>query len=140
MTVFFRIAASVFVMGMALCATIVVEGFIYQGAIAKHLECDLGFGHAGTYIRSGNSAIGPLSITGIVPGGRFDQAGFQNGDIVIGQSATGFFKLLHKSRGQSVEIFVVDGGDGAILKERNKRRVLLTVPKSSETQTVSNRD
>lgn len=129
MTVLFYIVGSVLVMGLALCTKIVIEALIYQGVIARELERDLGFQLASTYIRCGESAIGPLSITGIVPGGLFDQAGFLDGDIIIGQSTTGFFRLLHKNRGHTVNINVVDGGDGPILDERNEREILLTVPR-----------
>src|SRR5205807_8053739 len=102
--------------------------FYYQEHLGTSLERELGFRHGSPYVRCGGSARAVFTIEAITPGGRCDQAGFRDGDIIRGQSITGFYKLLHRSGGKEVTVRVVAGGDGLPLCERPERRITLAVP------------
>lgn len=104
---------------------VTAEMFYYLG---KPLEDDLGFRHGSPYLRCGDSIQEVFTIEAIVPGGIFDQAGIRDGDIVMGPSITGFYKLLHRNRGKEVTVHVVDGGDGPSLDDRPQRRIAFVVP------------
>jgi hypothetical protein len=112
-----------------LSAVIVVEAYYYQGRRAEELERDLGFHRGSAYPRCrGRWNLGVVSIRSLTPGGVFERAGFQEGDLLPDLSLTELFKLLHRKRGREVELVVVEGGDGPPLSERPSRTVQIVVP------------
>ncbi len=54
------------------------------------------------------------------------------GDIILGPSISGLYKLLHRGRGSEVRLVVVDGGEGPPLNQRPRRELAVRVPKPSE--------
>jgi hypothetical protein len=122
----------VFAAFFVLSVYIVVEAYYYQARLGPGLERDLGFKHGTRYIRCGRTLCRLLAIQALTPGGPFAQAGFRVGDIIIGPSISGFFRILHRGRGSEARLTVVDGGDGPPLNQRAKRELLVQVPCRSD--------
>ena len=107
----------------------IVEAAIYQGIYKPTLERDLGFSE-GTAILPGIGLLGYISAVEVstVSGGAFARAGFRAGDVLPEESHTSLFKKLHRHRGKTVVLTVVDGGAGPPFDERPKRMIQIDVP------------
>lgn len=133
MGILLAIVVNLFVLIVAaavvLSAWIVVEAAIYQGIYQPNLERDLGFSE-GTAILPDSSLRGYISAVEVstVNDGAFARAGFRAGDVLPDESHTSLFKKLHRHRGRTVELTVVDGGAGPPFHERPKRIIRIDVP------------
>jgi hypothetical protein len=119
---------------LALVAIWVIHVFwsiwYWQIRIGQPLEKELGF-RIGTPVIQEDGSSWPtevLSIESLEWDGAFTKAGFQRGDVIRGVSLNELFKALHRGRGKSVTIRVVDGGDGPPLDQRAERTITITVP------------
>ena len=117
-----------FVAFVAFSVFVVVEAYYYQGQLAGELRKDLGFEHGTPYIRCGRWVCGVLTVASLRPGGVFARAGFREGDVILGPSITGLYKMLHRRRGCEVCLKVVAGGDGPPLNQRPQREITVWVP------------
>jgi hypothetical protein len=106
----------------------------YQGRLAEDLRRDLGFEHATPIILTGRLRWEVLAIGSLTPDGAFERAGFRVGDVIIGPSIGGLYKMLHHGRGSEVRLTVVDGGDGPRLSQRSQREITVRVPGPSDRQ------
>jgi len=102
---------------------------IYQGEYGPELRREFGFSTGSPYIRAGEEKIEVFTIHP-EKGGFMGKAGFRDGDIVISESFTGFYKLLYNSRGSAVSVKVVKGGDGPPLDQRQTRTLTFIVPRN----------
>lgn len=119
----------------ALCAAfwtyVPLAALYWQVWIGGPLEQELGFEYGTPYIVvNGSSMIEVLTIESVVPGGVFEKAGFKNGDVVRGLSLDELFKTLHRCRGQTATLHVVNGGNGPPLDQRSDRTMTFAVPKA----------
>ncbi len=95
------------------------------------LEEDLGFTHGSPYVWIGDSEWGTevMTLEKVSPSGVLAKAGIKEGDIPLDDlSITEFYRMLVRSRGKTVTIKVVPGGDGPPLNERPVRTVTFRVP------------
>jgi len=113
---------------VAVAVFITVQTCYYQLHVGSTLAADLGFTHGSPYVRCGDGEREVFTIHSVQPGGVFAQAGFTNGDIVVGMSITQLYRTLHRRRGGEVTVSVVDGGDGPALSERRVRQLRFRVP------------
>lgn len=106
------------------------EFFRYQSDLAPQIQREFEFRHGSPYVNAGGSVREVFTIHPI-DGGYLYQLGFREGDIVISESVTGFYKSLHKFKENErpVSVTVVDGGDGSALDKRNKRVLTFRVRK-----------
>jgi hypothetical protein len=111
---------------------VIRAAFYWQMMVGAILERDLGFQHGTPYVLyTGSDWLHEvLTVESVTPGGVFEQAGFQRGDIILDLSITELFQLLQQGRGQSVTIRVADGGDGPPIAERRVRVITIMVPPS----------
>lgn len=95
----------------------------YQVELGPSLEEKYGFNTGSPMVIAGGD---PVEVLTIYPkaGGLMETAGFENGDIVLSTSLTGFYKSLSESKGV-LNIEVVSGGDGAPIGERDRRTITL---------------
>ena len=91
----------------------------FQTELGPELRERYGFSTGTPYISAGDQNIEVLSVHP-TPGGVFDAAGFQNGDIILSTTLTEFYALLAESKGDVV-FHVVDGGDGESIEKRDVR-------------------
>jgi hypothetical protein len=127
------LAALGFVALIALSVYVVVEAYYYQGRLAEDLRRELGFAHCTPYVRCGRWTHDVLTVTDVDPYGVFARAGFRDGDVIVGPSISGLYKLLHCGRGSKVRLKVVEGGDGPPLSKRPRREIIVRVPATSES-------
>jgi hypothetical protein len=116
---------------LALVAYIVAEALYYQVFLAPTLERDLGFRHGTACVPDPLGTrvyISAPAIRSVVYGGVFDRAGIRAGDVLPDLSNTGLFKRLHRHRGRTTELAVVDGGPGPAFSWRPRRLVQVTIP------------
>jgi hypothetical protein len=113
---------------------VVAEAYYYQGRLAEDLRRDLGFAHRTPYVRCGRWTHDVLTVTSLDPCGAFARAGFRDGDVIVGPSISGLYKLLHRRRGSEVRLQVVEGGDGPPLSQRPRREIIVRVPEPSESR------
>lgn len=113
---------------VAVVVFITVQEWYYQLDIGGSLDADMGFTHGSPYVQCGTTRREVFTIHSVQPGGVFAQAGFTNGDIVVGMSITQLYRTLHRGRGGEVTVSVVDGGDGPALRERRVRQLRFRVP------------
>ena len=100
---------------------------LYQRELGTQLREEFRFSHGSPYIQSGRERIEVFTIYP-EPNGFMHDAGFNNGDIIISESITGFYKLLYKSKGKKVSVDVVGGGDGPPLVDRDIKTLTFRVP------------
>lgn len=91
------------------------------------LRSEFGFVSGSPYVRAGEKEVEVFTIHP-VKGGYLDKVGFRDGDIVTSDSITGFYKLLYNSRGETVSVQVVKGGDGAPIDQREIKTLTFTIP------------
>jgi hypothetical protein len=99
--------------------------------LGPSLERDLGFRQGSAWLQSPGwrgyeEAVAIVSVT---DGGVFQKAGFRAGDILPEESFIGLFRLLHRHRGRTAELVVVNGGDGEPFKARPRRTIRFFVPR-----------
>lgn len=105
---------------------------LYQSKYGPELRREFQFNHGSPYIdvegeRKEVFTIYPKS------GSLLYKAGFRDGDIIVSESITGFYKLLYHSRGKQVSVDVVDGGDGQPVEERELRVITINIPAAQPT-------
>lgn len=123
-----QVAYGIVTVGGAVVVFLMVQCWYYQAHIGRKLGVDLGFKHGSPLVRCGDKDQEVFTIDSVLPGGVFAQAGFTDGDIVVGLSITQFYRILHKQRGRELTVSVVDGGDGPTLNERQVRPLRFRVP------------
>ena len=109
---------------------IVAEASIYEGLLGPGLERDLGFRH-GKAILPHSGMFGYISavdVSCVTEDGPFAKAGVRKGDVLPDETHTNLFKKLHRHRGKTVELAIVDGGTGPPFHERPRRIVRILVP------------
>jgi hypothetical protein len=124
--------ASLLLAGLALLSICIIsslyDGWMYQVKAKPALQQDLGFATGSPYINAGGVLVEVLTVEDVVPGGIFDKAGVQKGDIIVDYSLTELYRELEKNRGGSLTIPVVNGGDGPPLRSRPTRNVTIEIP------------
>ncbi len=105
---------------------------LYQSKHGPEIRSEFGFAHGSPYVHAGKKEIEVLTIHP-VKGGYLDKVGFRDGDIVTSESITGLYKLLHNSRGETISVQVVKGGDGAPIDQRETRTLTFEIPKKAKT-------
>ena len=125
-----KIACGIVAALVAVAVFTTAQAWYYQSHVGRALGTELGFTHGSPYVRCGQSEREVFTIHSVEPAGVFAQAGFTDGDIVVGMSITQFYRTLHHRRGEEVTVSVVDGGDGPALSERRVRQLRFTVPPS----------
>jgi hypothetical protein len=126
------IAAAMFITWMIYIAS---AAHYYQNRLGRDLERDLGF-RLGAYVpRIG--LLGPrriLAIRDVHPDGIFARVGFREWDLVPNSSFTEFFRMLHRYRGRSVELTVIDGSADIPMAERPRRVIQFVVPAAARAE------
>jgi S1-C subfamily serine protease len=73
-----------------------------------------------------------MDVSTVKPGGAFAKAGFKIGDIFLDlherHSISELYELLENSRGKTITLRVVPGGNGPPLEQRPVRSIRLKVP------------
>ena len=106
----------------------VSQALLYQSEYGPELNSELGFIHGSPYVYAGGKTVEVFTIYPI-KGGFLDKVGFREGDIITSESITGFYKLLYHSRGKSISVRMVNGGDGPPISKREIKSLTFTVPK-----------
>ena len=123
---FAAFGASVF----ALVTYILGEALYYQVLLAPTLERDLGFRHGTAYLPDDGvlGYVSAVAIESVTDGSVFQRAGFRSGDVLPDFSHSSLFKSLHRHRGRTSELAVVDGGPGPVFHYRTRRVIRFAVP------------
>ena len=122
------------VIAVAFVLWIIGQAVYWQVIIGSPIEKELGFTHGSPYVRIGDRAVEVLTFEQVAPSGILGRAGIQNGSIPVslaGETRLGiskFYRLLEASRGQTVEIKIVPGGDGDIIASRPVQSVTFEMP------------
>lgn len=135
LTVVLGIFAAIGVLAFVLATYILGQALYYQMLLAPGLERDLGFKRGSASMPDDESAHGYISavaIDSVADGGVFG-AGFRGGDVLPDVSHTDLFKSLHRRRGRTAELAVVDGGPGPRFHYRARRMIRFTVPPRRRT-------
>jgi len=98
------------------------EAAKYQTDLGPQIRSAYGFSHGSPYIKTGDYRVEVFTVYPDA-GGILERAGFRNGDIVVSENITGFYKLLYQSKAKEVTVTVVDGGDGPPVEQRKTRVV-----------------
>jgi len=98
----------------------------YQTELGPQIRGKFGFAHGSPYIKAGDKHIEVFTIHPKTDG-LLHKAGFKDGDIVVDQTITDFYKMLYHAKGKVVEIKVVDGGDGLPIAQRKTRTISFKV-------------
>ena len=105
----------------------VASAYWYQCLQGRRLERELGFTHGKLYRRGTTQSA--LAVRSVVQEGIFAKAGFQRDDVLPDWSITGFFRYLHRNRGQVVTLEVVDGDvDGPPFRSRPRKTRQVAIP------------
>lgn len=105
-----------------------------QITLGPVIKKEFGFDTDSPYIRINGSRGEVGTIVNIKPGGVFDKAGFLENDILREPYLFGdLYLLLDSSRGKTVTIKVVPGGDGPPLKKRKVRAIKFLVPEKDNS-------
>jgi len=110
------------------CLYIIAIGIYYQAILGPFLERELGFVEGAAYIKVGQRLHSAVALCSIVPGGVFDRAGFQVGDVLPGLSHIDLFRLLNRSRRRIVQLTVADGSQGLPFGMRPIHLIRFEVP------------
>lgn len=105
----------------------IFEIWNYQYRLAPIIQKELEFKHGSPYINVEGSMIEVFTIHP-KKNGAISKSGIKDGDIVISESITSFYKLLSESNGKKVTVIVVDGGDGPPLDKRKQRVANIKTP------------
>jgi membrane-associated protease RseP (regulator of RpoE activity) len=108
----------------------------YQVYCGVRLEHDLGVRIGSPYVKIEDSTLSSLIGTEVMtfeklaPDSPLARAGIKEGDIPLDDlSFTEFYRMLEQSRGKTIRITVVPGGNGPDLNARPRKTVEFTVPK-----------
>jgi len=116
---------------------VVASAYWYQSFQGARIERALGFTHGKLYHRG--TLESALAVTSVVEGGIFAKAGFQPDDVLPDWSITGFFRFLHRSRGQFIALEVVDGDlDGPPFRSRPRKTLCIAIPTTFDAQPTAN--
>jgi hypothetical protein len=126
--------AFLIILALATCFFIytIVTSYYYQYLLGRQLEDELGFKDGAAYIRVGRRTHSAVCLTDITPDGVFHRAGLRAGNVVPELSHTDLFRYLHRNRGKTIDLVVVDGGPGPPFYERQQRAVRILVPAQSK--------
>ena len=109
---------------------VTAEALIYQILLRPGIERDLGF-RGDTAIlpnRGLRGYVSAVAVRSVVDDRPFGRAGIRSGDVLPDESHTSLFKKLHHSRGQVLELAIVDGGAGPPFHQRTRRVTRIIVP------------
>lgn len=125
-----RMVIGFFVLSGAAVAYVAVSAHYWQVLVGGPLERELGFELGTPYIveDGSSSLVEVMAFESVAPGGFFGEVGFKAGDIVRHLKLNDFFRTLHRGRGESVTIRIVDGGNGPPLDRRPERTLTFVVP------------
>lgn len=97
------------------------------------MERDLGFDYREQAMWDGQGVRNTLAVTKVKPGGAFDQAGIQPGDLIVtDQTPLDFLKTLDENRGYTVDITLAPQAIDSTtqsLEDLPQKAVTLRVPK-----------
>lgn len=97
--------------------------------IIERLEKELGFRCALDFFKRADLWVGVLVVQDVQQGGVFQQAGFQERDILLDVGgAPHFFETLEQARGQEIDLAVVPWIDPPDVANRSRRELTLQVP------------
>jgi len=97
--------------------------------ISEALNSDLGFEHASPYWRIEGELKEVFELNVTSSSSIFSDAGVEDGDIVLYFDFYDFYEALEQSRGDGLVFYVVPGGDGVRLENRQRKRIEVKVPK-----------
>lgn len=122
--------AFLIILALAACLLIytIVTSYYYQCLLGRHLEDELGFKDGTAYVPVGRRMHSAVCLNDVAPDGIFHNAGLRTGDVVPQLSHTDLFRYLHRNRGKSVDLVVIDGGPGPPFYERQRRTVRILIP------------
>lgn len=117
----------VFVFFLIATRWIANQAAFYQTEIGPQLREEFGFNHGSPYIQAGTDKV---EVFTIYPkqNGFMHNVGFNEGDIIVSESITGFYKLLYQSKGKKVSVNTLMGGDGPPLDNREVKTLTFHVP------------
>ena len=122
----------IFALAAGFCIYIVATSYYYQFLLGRQLEEDLGFKDGAAYVRVGRRLHSAVCLKEVTPDGVLYRAGLRTGNVLPRLSHTELFRDLHRNRGKTIELFIVDGGPGPPFYERQQRSVRIQVPAQSE--------
>lgn len=124
------ILAGIGLVAVLLVAYVAGEAFYYQIILGLELMRDLGFREGAQYLPAGGilGHESAVAIVEVVDGGVFDRAGIRAGDVLPDDSHSSLFRTLHRARGRTAELTVVDGGPGPSFHLRQRRLIRVDVP------------
>jgi hypothetical protein len=103
-----------------------------QDKTQADLQRDLGFRHGTPYYIINGTGTEVLDVSVVQPSGVFAKAGFKARDIFLDlrsrNSIHELYALLEESRGKTITVRVVPGGNGLPLTQRPIRSITLKVP------------
>lgn len=120
--------------GVAFVLWIFGQAMYWQVMVGTPIKNELGFTHGSPYVRAGDRTIEVLTFEQVSPSGIVGRAGIQNRSIpvsVAGKTRLGcttLYRILEASRGQTIEIKVVPGGDGEDIAFRPVQSILVEMP------------
>jgi hypothetical protein len=99
------------------------------------LQHDLGFHHGTPYYNINGTGTEVINVSSVQRGGVFAQSGFKVGDVFLdfhsNNSINDLYAHLESSRGKTITLRVVSGGNGLPLAQRSVRSITFTVPPSA---------
>ena len=99
------------------------------------LQRDLGFRHGTPYYTINGTGTEVMDVSSVQPGGVFAKVGFKAGDIFLdfrsNNSINELYALMETSRGKTITLRVVPGGNGLPLAQRPARIITFKVPQSA---------
>jgi hypothetical protein len=93
----------------------VAASYYYQCLLGQRLEKELGFKDGAAYIQVGRRMHAAVCLNDVTPDGVFHRAGLRTGNVVPQLSHTDLFRCLHRNRGKTIDLVVVDGGPGPLI-------------------------
>jgi hypothetical protein len=101
-----------------------------------NLEQDLGFRVGTPYYTINGTDMEVMDVSFVQPSGVFAKAGFKAGDIFLdfrsNNSINKLYQHLEASRGKTIVLRVVPGGNGLPLAQRPGRSITFMVPLSAQ--------
>lgn len=98
--------------------------------LARRVADDLGFSFLTLPVVKNSRVVRAIRVTGIEPGGEFDRAGVQVGDVIDAQlSPNEYFAMLDRNRGSEVDVTLAAGADLQPLEKCSRRTVTIVAPK-----------
>ena len=110
----------------AALVVIFLDELFTQAALLPETEELIGAKVVAPYVKAGGAGVEVITFGDVRPGSRAARAGIAPGDVLVSDRTMGSFcKRVLSSRGRSVEIQVVHGGDGVEIEKRSRRHLRL---------------